>query len=549
MDFNINSNIRRMKAIANILPKIDMLGPEIEYKPKKITINKPLPDLKQVTPKVDNEGLQIVHLPKEVKVHKGTPKFENLRSRVDNKGIDILHGQNQKTEKVLHMKKDTLDAGEKYTEDDIDDDHEDRESPEDDEDMFISPPERNQLDNISDKIFGPIIEPKQTEVLMSPLHLSVLSRVPTPSSSSTSDASLPPTPRSAYSKNSLQRLFTLASRRPSHQITPTEDPTPKPLTPRSRVPTPPTQTPSPKPRLPTPPESPELILKPSYLPPAKVKTPTPPPSKLIQVSPVHNQDLFVQTDSIDKLDEFNQTDFKEPEKTSSWKWWQILIIILILLILFIGIGLAIGYAVGFFGSSQLNCSDGFVEVNNLCQAISTTTTTTTAPCDGCNCPQDISLDPDDPSISSVEIMSPRYPQKYRHNSDCTWNIFASRGQLELTFSDFNIEWAQNCRDKDFVFLDQVQNYGRMWLCGPFLPQSFLTQTSKYRRMTVKFKSNGSVTRRGFQAVVVATGTGTPDIENILDEQVQTIQKEDTTTQGFTDHYSSKNESSSLITIL
>ena len=46
----------------------------------------------------------------------------------------------------------------------------------------------------------------------------------------------------------------------------------------------------------------------------------------------------------------------------------------------------------------------------------------------------------------------------------------------------------------------------MWLCGPYLPQSFLVQRSKYKKLTVRFKSNGSVTRLGFRAVVVATGS-------------------------------------------
>ena len=46
----------------------------------------------------------------------------------------------------------------------------------------------------------------------------------------------------------------------------------------------------------------------------------------------------------------------------------------------------------------------------------------------------------------------------------------------------------------------------MWLCGPYLPNSFLTQTSKYKKLTVRFKSNDSVTRLGFKAMVEATGT-------------------------------------------
>ena len=46
----------------------------------------------------------------------------------------------------------------------------------------------------------------------------------------------------------------------------------------------------------------------------------------------------------------------------------------------------------------------------------------------------------------------------------------------------------------------------MWLCGPFLPNSFLTQTSKFSKLTVGFKSNSAVTRLGFRAVIRAVGT-------------------------------------------
>ena len=51
----------------------------------------------------------------------------------------------------------------------------------------------------------------------------------------------------------------------------------------------------------------------------------------------------------------------------------------------------------------------------------------------------------------------------------------------------------------------------MWLCGPFLPSSFLTQTSKFKKMTVKFRSNGSVTRLGFRAVITAVAPSVPDL--------------------------------------
>ena len=57
----------------------------------------------------------------------------------------------------------------------------------------------------------------------------------------------------------------------------------------------------------------------------------------------------------------------------------------------------------------------------------------------------------------------------------------------------------------------------MWLCGPYLPNSFLEQTSKYSRMTIKFVSNAAVTRLGFRAVIEATGT-TGSTREGLDEE-------------------------------
>ena len=95
------------------------------------------------------------------------------------------------------------------------------------------------------------------------------------------------------------------------------------------------------------------------------------------------------------MDGVNQTEFEEPKKTNQYKWWHYLLVILFLLLLFVGIGLAIGYGVGWFGRSKLRCNDGFVEIDNLCHATSTTEApVTTEPCDGCNCPLDVTLNPD-----------------------------------------------------------------------------------------------------------------------------------------------------------
>ena len=81
-----------LNILSNVTPKVDVLGPEIDYVPKKLQINNPLPNLANVKYKIDNEGLNIIHLPKEVKVNKGIPKFENLKTKIDSKGLEIFHG-------------------------------------------------------------------------------------------------------------------------------------------------------------------------------------------------------------------------------------------------------------------------------------------------------------------------------------------------------------------------------------------------------------------------------------------------------------------------
>ena len=408
MDNKVFSNIsRKIKQLANVVPKVDALGPEIEYIPKKIEVNKPLPDLKLVTCKIDNEGLEIVHLPKEVKVHKGTPKFDNLQARIDNKGIEILHGQTPAKVLQKFAISDPETAG-KTLKEEPEQSEEERKT----ETLPINPDE--DVFTLPQTVSSPYVVPE-----VSPIHLA--SRASSPSSSS-SDASLPPTPRAEISTATLRQLFSQGSSHhlspiPSARVSPQDrrvslvsarvSPSSARVSPRSRVPTPPQRSPSPKPKLPTPPESPEIILRSILKPPRKVKTPTPPPSKLIQVSPVKYQGLFVQTDSVDKFDGSNQTEFAEPKKGSGLKWWKWLLLILVLLLVFIGVGVAIGYAVGFFGRSKLQCSDGFEEVDNLCQAV--TTSTTPVACDGCNCPLEITLDPglSGSGGDTVEVTSPR----------------------------------------------------------------------------------------------------------------------------------------------
>ena len=62
----------------------------------------------------------------------------------------------------------------------------------------------------------------------------------------------------------------------------------------------------------------------------------------------------------------------------------------------------------------------------------------------------------------------------------------------------------------------------MWLCGPFLPSGFLTQTSKFRKMTVKFRSNASVTRLGFRATIQAIASSSPDLISYRPEKLKIV---------------------------
>jgi len=115
---------------------------------------------------------------------------------------------------------------------------------------------------------------------------------------------------------------------------------------------------------------------------------------------------------------------------------------------------------------------------------------------------DIKLNPS--GTKTVTIKSPRYPSKYSHNQDCRWNIETTKGKLQMTFDKFNIEYASNCKKKDYLFVGSLAKYTSVWLCGSSIPNNFKL-TSKKKTMTVKFHSNKSVTKAGFKIRVTAKG--------------------------------------------
>ncbi|KAM4718445.1 cubilin [Anableps anableps] len=98
------------------------------------------------------------------------------------------------------------------------------------------------------------------------------------------------------------------------------------------------------------------------------------------------------------------------------------------------------------------------------------------------------------------ITSPNYPQNYPQNIDCNWVITVPDGEaVRIDFEgDFYIEPTSNCsfdylelRDGSSLNSDLISR-----LCGNTRPSS---QHSKGSSMLLRFRTDGSVTHRGFKA--------------------------------------------------
>ncbi|XP_037686895.1 tolloid-like protein 1 isoform X2 [Choloepus didactylus] len=101
--------------------------------------------------------------------------------------------------------------------------------------------------------------------------------------------------------------------------------------------------------------------------------------------------------------------------------------------------------------------------------------------------------------SSGIITSPNWPDKYPSRKECTWEISATPGhRIKLSFSEFEIEQHQECAyDHLEVFDGETEKspiLGR--LCGNKLPDPLVATGNN---MFVRFVSDASVQRRGFQA--------------------------------------------------
>jgi hypothetical protein len=93
------------------------------------------------------------------------------------------------------------------------------------------------------------------------------------------------------------------------------------------------------------------------------------------------------------------------------------------------------------------------------------------------------------------LESPRFPNFYIPNTDCTW-VITGQGKINVTFDTFHLEEDSHCA-YDYIELrdgDSVSSKLLKSFCGDTLPETFQTSTNK---LFVRFKSDATVQKEGF----------------------------------------------------
>uniref|UniRef100_H2Z034 CUB domain-containing protein n=1 Tax=Ciona savignyi TaxID=51511 RepID=H2Z034_CIOSA len=105
------------------------------------------------------------------------------------------------------------------------------------------------------------------------------------------------------------------------------------------------------------------------------------------------------------------------------------------------------------------------------------------------------------------IKSPNYPNEYPKNIECKYRISSSSSSnmISLSFLAFNLEPNIQCRfDYLQVFVGRNTTSGSVGkYCGTTTPSSITRRT---RYISMKFKTDGSVTRSGFNVRYSISGS-------------------------------------------
>ncbi|XP_042200474.1 bone morphogenetic protein 1-like isoform X2 [Callorhinchus milii] len=133
-----------------------------------------------------------------------------------------------------------------------------------------------------------------------------------------------------------------------------------------------------------------------------------------------------------------------------------------------------------FGSYECQCRSGF------------TLHTNQHDCKEAGCEHKIN------SVAGT-ITSPNWPDKYPSRKECTWEITTTPGhRVKLAFSELDLEQHQECAYDHLEVYDgrdpKAKVLGR--LCGSKKPEAL---TSTFNRIFIKFFSDNSVQKRGFEA--------------------------------------------------
>ena len=118
--------------------------------------------------------------------------------------------------------------------------------------------------------------------------------------------------------------------------------------------------------------------------------------------------------------------------------------------------------------------------------------------------------PQDLTASNGTVTSPNYPNNYKSNSNCAWRITVPAGfRVYLVFEDFELESHSSCNYDSVELRNGFTNTSPLIgkYCGSTTPPA---ATSQGRNLYIKFKTDGSGTRKGFKARFIAVSGPTAE---------------------------------------
>jgi len=152
-----------------------------------------------------------------------------------------------------------------------------------------------------------------------------------------------------------------------------------------------------------------------------------------------------------------------------------------------------------------------------CSATTTTTTTTTH------------------DYYNNNISSPGYPANYDNNLNEEYEVVVAEGKvIVFQWTDFDIEWDSNCSYDSVTvveFVRETQRIVQPKACGRRRRSQMTFFMSQTNRVLVQFKTDGSVTKKGFQLQYKEV-----DLDNIV------------TSPGYPEHYANNTDTNQVVTV-